>query len=175
MMLSLTSCGSWSSTLVSCDGPDPMLPWVEIGARFKPPIKVTTFCFPFPYLVLNSCCSSITAFTSVFLLPSYTQGNEGYLGRGGICSWSRKFTVYKRYPEQSRGTQPLEVTLLGPQQCWINPALLHLWVPLISFWRHGFHNRVTFERTPSWVASHILIMWSSSPPQIGLCVNLLYQ
>ena len=134
MMLSLTSCGSWSGMLVSCDGPDPMLPWVEIGVRFKPPIKVTTFCFPFPYLILNSCCSSITAFTSVFLLPSYTQGNEGYLGRGGICSLSRKFTVYKRYPEQSRGTQPLEVTLLGPQQCWINPAVLHLWVLLISFW-----------------------------------------
>ena len=33
----------------------------ETGERSKAPMKVTTFCFLFPYLVLNSCCLSITA------------------------------------------------------------------------------------------------------------------
>lgn len=40
----------------------------ETGERSKAPMKVTTFCFLFPYLVLNSCCSSITTFASVILL-----------------------------------------------------------------------------------------------------------
>ena len=35
-------------------------------------------------------------------------------GEGRDLSYlSGKFTVYKRYPEQSRGSQPLEVTPLG--------------------------------------------------------------
>lgn len=40
----------------------------EVGERSKPPITVTTFCLLFPYLVLNSCCSSITIFASMILL-----------------------------------------------------------------------------------------------------------
>lgn len=47
----------------------------ETGERSKAPMKVTTFCFLFPYLVLNSCCSSITTFTSVILLAPYIHGN----------------------------------------------------------------------------------------------------
>ena len=60
-------------------------------------------------------------------------------GRDLSCL-SGKFTVYKRYPEQSQGSQPLEVTPLGLHQCWINPAVLYLWVTLVSFWHHGFYN-----------------------------------
>ena len=37
-------------------------------------------------------------------------------GRDMSCL-SRTFTVYERYPEQSGGAQPLEVTPLGLHQC----------------------------------------------------------
>ena len=47
----------------------------ETGERSKAPMKVTTFCFLFPYLVLNSCCSSITTFASVILLVA-GEGSE---------------------------------------------------------------------------------------------------
>ena len=49
----------------------------------KASIKVTTFCFPFLYLV-NSCCSSITASLFDLFLAGYLLRNEGYLGKGGI-------------------------------------------------------------------------------------------
>ena len=65
-------------------------------------------------------------------------------GRDLSCS-SGKSMVYKRYPEQSWGTQSLEVTALRPHWCWINLAVLHLGVPLVSFWCHGFYNNTTMS------------------------------
>ena len=58
-------------------------------------------------------------------------------GRDLSCL-SGKFTVYKRYPD-NWGTQPLKVTPLGLCQCWINLAVLYLWVPLVSFRHHSFY------------------------------------
>lgn len=66
----------------------------ETGERSKPPVTVTTFCLFFPYLVLNSCCSSITIFASVILLACCRD----------LSFLSGKFPVYKRHPEQSQDT-----------------------------------------------------------------------
>ena len=67
------------------------------------------------------------------------------------CS-SRKFMVHKRYLEQRQGTQSLEATPLSPHWCWINPAVLHLWVPLVSFWCHRVYNNTMM--TISWLMAY---------------------
>ena len=94
----------------------------EIGARSKPLVKVTTFCFPSCYLILTAVAhqSPLLLLWSCLLVTSTgtwaTWGGE----RSG-CS-SGNFTVYKRNPEQSWGTQPLEMTLLGQHRYWIKPC-----------------------------------------------------
>ena len=61
----------------------------------KASIKVTTFCFPFLYLV-NSCCSSITASLFDLFLAGYLLRNEGYLGKGGIWAiWAGNLRCIK--------------------------------------------------------------------------------
>ena len=88
---------------------------------------------PLPHLI---CCLLVTSSPQELGLPGE--------GRDLSCL-SGKFMVYKRYPEQSRCTQSLEATLLRPPRCWINLAILHLWVPLVSFWCHRVDNNTTMS------------------------------
>ena len=87
--------------------------------------------------------SPLTHLISCLLVISFPRevGLPGE-GRDLSCS-SGKSTVYKRYPEQSWGTQSLEATALSPHWCWINLAVLHLGVPLVSFWCHWFYKNTT--------------------------------
>ena len=85
----------------------------------KPPIKVTTFCFPFLYLVLKAAAhQSPLPHLIACLLVSSSPWELGLPGEGRDLSCSSgKSTVYKRYPEQSWGTQSLEATALSPHWC----------------------------------------------------------
>ena len=62
---------------------------------------------------------------------------------GGKITRIWKPAPYKRYPDQSLGAQPLEATPLSQHRCWINPAVLHFWVSLVSFHCHGFYKKST--------------------------------
>ena len=78
------------------------------------------------------------------LLVTSSPQELGLPGEGSDLSCSsRKFTVHKRYPEQRWDTQSLEMTPLSPHWCWINPAVLHLWVSLVSFWCYRVYNNTT--------------------------------
>ena len=123
----------------------------EMGVRWKTPIRVTTFCFLLLLSCFNSCCSSFPAFSSVIWLAWRELGLPGE-GKNLSClsgktlkTW--KFAVYKRYPEESVGTQPLEATPLSLHRCWINPIVLHLQVALVSF--HGSYNMSAPKSLPT--------------------------
>ena len=99
------------------------------------------------YLVLTAAVhqSPFMHLISCLLVTSSPQ-ELGLPGEGrDLSCLSGKFTVHKRYPEQRRGTQSLEATALSSHGCWIDPTVLHLWVPLASFWCHGVNNNTTMS------------------------------
>ena len=85
--------------------------------RSKPPININNLLLSLPLSCVNSFCSSITASVSVILVTLTTK-ELGLPGKGrDLSCLSGKFMAYKRYPEQSQGTQPLEAIPLSPRWC----------------------------------------------------------
>ena len=85
--------------------------------RSKPPINVNNLLLSLLLSCVNSFCSSITASLSVILIALTTAELELPGEWRDLSCLSGKFMIYKRYPEQSQGTQPLEATPLSLRWC----------------------------------------------------------